>query len=194
MINTAILVFTDVEVLDFTGPFEVFSVASQLNDHRLYQVYTFVCGDGATTPVPSINGLKVFPDYNLAGMPEPDLLILPGGSGSRALTDNMELRKLVVQTLGRGGTVASVCTGARILAAAGLLDGLEATTHHTAIDEIASMAPGAKVRGDVRFTDNGPILTAAGVSAGIDLSLYLVERQYGKDVADQTARYMEWER
>lgn len=187
--HVAILLFDDVEVLDFAGPFEVFAVTDELAEHRLFHVHTVAAAAGT---VRARHGLKVVPDHTLESVPEPDLLILPGGLGSRALLQQPALLDWIRRKAPRTEVVASVCTGARLLAKAGLLDGLEATTHHENFAELRALAPAARVREDVRFTDNGRILTAAGISAGIDLSLHLVARLHGAAVAQRTADYMEY--
>lgn len=188
--NVAIFIFDEVEVLDFAGPFEVFSVTSELNNYDIFNVYTVAEKPGAIT---TVNGLSVNPKYTFADCPQPDLVIIPGGVGSRAAATNEHVLDWVKACFERAEMVLSVCSGARILATSGLLDGLEVTTHHEVIDHLRELAPKAMVRENVRFIDNGRILTSAGISAGIDLSFHVVCKLAGKAIAAKTARYMEYD-
>lgn len=190
MKTALILLFDDVEVLDFAGPFEVFAVASELHDHALFDVKTVA---RELRPIRAVNGLSVNPDLVLADAPQADVLIIPGGSGSRAVMRDKAMVSWVRDQAYAAEKVVSVCSGARILAAADLLDGLTITTHHEVLPEMPDYAPGAICLDDVRFTDNGQILTSAGISAGIDLSLYVVGLLCGSTVAEKTARYMEYD-
>ena len=171
--NLAILVFDDVEVLDFAGPFEVFSVTDELNNHTLLNIYTLGL---STAPVSPKNGLKVIPDFALGACPQPDYLVIPGGSGTRALLENEQLLTWLAQTAPLCENILSVCSGAMVLAKAGLLNGLKATTHHEVFPELEALAPETQIIKDQRFVDNGKILTSAGVTAGIDMCLYMVAR------------------
>jgi transcriptional regulator GlxA family with amidase domain len=189
--NVAILVFDDVEILDFAGPFEVFAVTDELCGHAEFHTYTV---SELRATVRAKNGLKIVPDFTLEACPAAQVLVIPGGSGSRALLNRPLLIEWVRKQARSAEVVMSVCTGARVLAKAGLLDGLRVTTHHECIDELRGLAPAAVVEAGVRFTDNGKVSTSAGISAGIDLSLHVVERLLGREVADTTARYMDYER
>jgi len=187
--NLAILVFADVEVLDFAGPFEVFSVTDELNNHDLLNVYTV----GLTTdPVSARNGLKVVPDYALDDCPQPDYLVIPGGFGTRALLEDEKFLAWITQTAPLCENILSVCSGALILARTGLLKGLKATTHHGIFPELEALAPETEILRDKRFVDNGKILTSAGVTAGIDMCLYMVSRLFGEDTAVESAKYIEY--
>ena len=190
MQNVLILLFDDVEVLDFAGPFEVFAVASELHDHRLFKVHTVA---KELRPVRCVNGLSVNPDWTLHAAPQADVLIIPGGTGSRQVMREKATISWTRDQAYAAEKVLSVCSGARILAAADLLDGLTITTHHEVMPEMPEYAPGATCIDDVRFTDNGQVLTSAGISAGIDLSLYVVSLLCGADVAEKTAYYMEYD-
>jgi transcriptional regulator GlxA family with amidase domain len=187
--TVAILIFDDVEVLDFAGPFEVFAVTDELSGSQLFNVHTVGLTPGT---VRARNGLKVVPDHTLESVPPPDLLIVPGGQGTRALLNQPGVIDWIRRKASKTGIIASVCTGSLLLAKAGLLDGAPATTHYQCFDLLRALAPTAIVREDIRFTDHGRILTAAGISAGIDLSLHLVARLQGAAVAQQTANYMEY--
>ena len=187
--NLAIFIFPDVEVLDFAGPFEVFSVTNELNRDELLNVYTV----GETRdPIRAKNGLRVIPDVDINASIPPDYLVIPGGFGTRALLENQTVLDWISRTAKTCDNILSVCSGSLVLARAGLLDGLEATTHHEIFDMLESLAPEATIVRDRRFTDNGKILTSAGVAAGIDMCLYMVGRLFGQTQASATAAYIEY--
>ena len=188
--NLAILLFDDVEELDFCGPFEVFNLVNEVTGEQYFNVFTVAANHRL---VKTHNNLQVMPDFSLSAGPEPDILVIPGGIGSRAaLRDEMVMRWL--KTLApRVELLLSVCTGALILAEAGLLDGLQATTHHTCFDELAERAPQASLVRDVKYVDNGPIILSGGISAGIDMSLYVVARLIDHATAVMVAREMEYD-
>ena len=190
MRNVAILIFDEVEVLDFCGPFEVFSVAGAPGDARYFNVYTVA---ERTTPVMARNGLSVNPRYNITDCPTPDVLVVPGGYGVRREIENPVVMGWIAEQAARAELTTSVCTGSWLLGRLGLLDGLHATTHWRSLDRLREIAPQATVLEDVRFVDNGRIITSAGISAGIDMALHVVARLHGTDVASQTARYMEYD-
>lgn len=187
--NTAILIFDQVEVLDFAGPFEVFASTDELSGKTLFKVFTV-----AETPgtILANNGLKIVPEHTFESAPGPDILIVPGGFGTRALLNKPSVLEWIRVRAKRAEIVASVCTGALLLAKAGLLDGQAATTHYQSHSLLRELAPGAVVHEEKRFWDNGHIATSAGISAGIDLSLHLVARLHGTGVAEATARHMEY--
>lgn len=186
--NIAILLFDDAEVLDFCGPFEVFSVASNQSDVPAFNVYTVA----RKSPITARNGLSVNPDHTLESCPTPDILLVPGGVGTRTELNNEPLIQWIRQVADSAELVLSVCTGALLLGKAGLLDGLETTTHHVAYYLLREIVPTCTVHEDRRFVDNGKVITSAGIAAGIDMSLYVVERLLGRDVASATARHMEY--
>jgi len=187
--NVAILLFDEVEVLDFAGPFEVFAVTDELSGGKLFNVCTVAESPGT---VRARNGLKIVPDFTLESAPAPQILIIPGGAGTRALLRKPSVLEWIRQRAAKAEHTASVCTGSLVLAKAGLLAGLPATTHHENFAELAGLMPAEAIDETVRFTDNGQVLTSAGISAGIDLSLHLVARLHGEATAAQTARYMEY--
>lgn len=189
--TVTILLFDEIEVLDFAGPFEVFGVASKLQDNQPFNVVT-VATSRAT--IRAVNGLKLLADYTLEDCPLPDVLIVPGGFGTRKLLQQPTLLEWLRIKARSAEIVASVCTGALLLGKVGLLDSLRTTTHHQCLDELRANAPAAIVDPTKRFHDNGKVCTAAGISAGIDLSLHLVERLLGPEAAARTARHMEYER
>ena len=187
--NLAILIFDDVEVLDFAGPFEVFAVTSKLNNYEPFNVF-LVAEEQRTFK--AVNGLQVVADYKISNCPNSDILVLPGGVGTRNQMNNQQIITWIQQIYRQAELVMSVCTGARLLAKAGLLDRLEMTTHHEAYDELRQLVPTATVNEQKRFIDQGKILTTGGISAGIDGSLYIVSKLLGQEIARKTAVYMEY--
>jgi transcriptional regulator GlxA family with amidase domain len=188
--NVAILLFDDVEVLDFAGPFEVFSSVRLPGQGAPFRV--FICAE-RTESIWAANELSVNPQFPIHNCPTPDILVVPGGSGTRQQMENPKLLDWIRSTAAEAEKVLSVCTGALLLGKAGLLDGLGATTHHEALDLLRQTAPKAIIRGRERFVDNGRIVVAAGISAGIDASLHIVAQLLGKAAAKATARYMEYD-
>lgn len=187
----AILLFDDVEVLDFAGPFEVFSVTRDMQTRKpCFEVYTVA---EHNRPVIARNGLSVNPTFTLEQAPQPDILLIPGGKGTQRELLNPPLIDWIGQAAASAKLVLSVCTGALLLAKAGLLRDLTATTYHTAFDELRAIEPNITLRPGKRFVDNGRVITSAGVSAGIDMSLYVVAKLHGKSHAADTARRMEYE-
>jgi transcriptional regulator GlxA family with amidase domain len=198
MKKIAIVLFDDVEVLDFAGPFEVFSITGKRKIGEPYEVFTVAEKD----TVAARNQLMVKPTYTFANCPTPNILLIPGGGGyhadgkpfgSRKEMHNPVMLEWVKYQNTNAELVLSVCTGALILAKAGLLHGLEATTHFLAVDSLREIAPETKVSPEKRFVDNGRIVLSAGVSAGIDMSFYVVEKLQGKEVALESARYMQYD-
>jgi transcriptional regulator GlxA family with amidase domain len=192
--TVGILIFDEVEVLDFCGPFEVFSIARQPgatgDDGRLFRVLTI-----AERPdvVSCRGGLLVQPHHTFADHPPLDLLVVPGGYGTRRERENPRLLRWIAEQDPQTEITASVCTGSFLLAAAGILAGRRATTHWGAIDWQRTHHPEVETHDDQRFVDEGHIITSAGVSAGIDMALHLVARLHGDDVAVTTARQMEYD-
>jgi transcriptional regulator GlxA family with amidase domain len=190
--NVGILIFEGVELLDFAGPFEVFSAArpASHSTERLLNVFT-VAEEAA--PVTCNNPLTVLPKYTLATSPPIDLLVVPGGRGTRTAIDRPELIAWIADRAAAATLTASVCTGSFLLAKAGLLEGKATTTHWGSIERMRHDFPGLDVREAVRWVDTGDVVSSAGVSAGIDMALYVLQRLFGKDVADATARGIEYE-
>ena len=194
--NVGILIFDEVEVLDFAGPFEVFSrtrlepgVESRRSDASApFRVFTVAV---TTAPVTATGGLVVTPHYSFANAPPIDLLVVPGGFGTRGLLGNTQTLEWIRSASGQAELTTSVCTGALLLAKIGLLKDKEATTHWGALDLLASIDSSIAVQRGARVAGLGPI-TSAGISAGIDMSLSVVEKLHGKEVADETAHYMEF--
>ncbi len=187
--NIAILIFDDVQVLDFTGPFEVFSLTDRLCRHEAFHTFTVAESPGS---VRARDGLKVVPDFTLENCPQPCALVVPGGFGTRALLKKPALLEWIRIKARHAEIVMSVCTGALVLAQTGLLDGLRVTTHHQSLDLLRELAPSATVDPSRRFHDNGKIITSAGISAGIDCALHVVARLLSHEAAAATARQMEY--
>lgn len=189
MRNVGILLFDDVELLDFAGPYEVFSVTSELNDFRLFNAFTIsISGDA----IKSVNGLKIIPDFSIDNSPEIDILVISGGVGTKALLDNDKLQMWICEKYEKSEITFSVCSGARLLAKAGLLDNVGFITHHEVIGDVLAISPEAVLNPEARFVDNGKIMTSAGISAGIDLSLHIVEKLHGKATKEATIKYLEY--
>ena len=187
--TVAILLFDEVEVLDFAGPFEVFSVTGRTQGISPFDVFTVA----ESSPVIARNGLSINPRLCLTECPRPDILVVPGGFGTRREMHNERLLAWIGQVARDATLILSVCTGALLLAKAGLLEGLAATTHFGAFELLRSVAPNTEMREGARIVDNGRVILSAGVSAGIDMSLHVVARLLGDDVARETARYIEYE-
>jgi transcriptional regulator GlxA family with amidase domain len=193
--TVGILIFPDVEILDFCGPFEVFasatlpSEADGADETRLFNVFTIAERPDVVT---CRGGLLVRPNYTLADHPPLDLTVIPGGYGTRREQENPVVLDWIARQRQKGALTTSVCTGAFLLGAAGLLDGLRATTHWATIDGLRTRQPETSVLADSRIVDEGEIVTSAGVSAGIDMALHIVRRLHGDEVARRTARDMEY--
>ncbi len=193
MADVGILLYDDVEVLDCCGPFEVFTTATRVALRRgrgtePFRVHTVAA---AATPVVARGGLRLVPSHTLDEHPPLDILVVPGGLTGEAERDDSVIA-WVAKTAENAAVAASVCTGAFLLATAGLLDGLEATSHWEDVDDLERRFPGVQVRRDRRWVDNGRVVTSAGISAGIDMSLHLVRRQEGEELARATAHQMEY--
>jgi transcriptional regulator GlxA family with amidase domain len=184
--NVAVLMFNDVEELDFAGPWEVFAYLRSQRP-ELCDVYTVSERGGE---VRCAKGLRVVADYSFAAAPPADLLIVPGGQGRRVEVSNPRVIDFIKRCAGRAELTASVCTGAFLLERAGLLTGRRATTYWAALDELRALGTARVV--EQRWVDEGNVFTAAGVSAGIDLSLFLVGRLWGPDVARSVQKGIEY--
>ncbi|HWL93586.1 MAG TPA: DJ-1/PfpI family protein [Phycisphaerae bacterium] len=185
--NVAILIWDGVEVLDFTGPAEVFA-AARAYGRPAFNVYTVAPSSAAIT---SQGFITVTPNHTVANCPTPDIIVIPGG-GTQPITSDEKTLEWIKESSLETEAVLSVCSGAFVLAKCGLLDDIEATTWYGAIDALRREAPKTKVHAGRRLVDSGDIVTAAGVSAGIDGALHLVSRLCGSDIARNTAKYMEY--
>ena len=195
MMNVGIYIYNEVEVLDFAGPFEVFSTAARVKARitpdlpDLFNVFTI---SEETTPILARGGLQIVPKYSISDHPKIHLLIIPGG----IVTDELEKNPVVswIKTSSNIADIsASICTGAFLLAKAGLLKSKAATTHWEDINDLRLMFPDIEIKKDVRWVDVGNVVTSAGISAGIDMSLHLVSRVDSKDLAIRTAKQMEYD-
>jgi transcriptional regulator GlxA family with amidase domain len=191
-----ILIFDDVEVLDFAGPFEVFSRTRTVagadsrrsDDSAPFRTFTVARTRDTIT---AIGGLQVLPHHSWADAPPIDILVIPGGFGTRALLNDEATLAWIREMAGGSRQVTSVCTGALLLAKTGLLEGKRATTHWAALDVLASIDPTIQVQRDRRVVHDD-VFTSAGVSAGIDMSFTVVEQICGRAVALETAHYIEY--
>jgi len=192
--QTGIVVFKDVEVLDYCGPFEVFSV-TRLNEQKRreepspFNVFLVAETKGI---VVTAGGMKIFPDYALDDCPPLDILVVPGGWGTRAEMSNGRLLGWIAERARQVETLAAVCTGSLLLGKAGLLDDRRATTHWRSLAWMQELFPKTHVEGQLHFVEDGALFTSAGISAGIDMSLKIVARYFGDAVARATAKQMEY--
>lgn len=193
-ISTQILVFDGVELLDFCAPHEVLTACRADEQARRESQSPFqiklVSADGLD--ITTNGGVSFRADELIADSPVPDLLVVPGGIGTRRLRTEQRVLDWLTGLAGQGCTVTSVCTGAMLLGAAGLLNGRECTTHWMFTGQLATDCPQAKVVTDRRVVDSGSIVSAAGVTAGIDLALHLVARYVSREAALNTAAYIEY--
>ena len=196
MTTVGILIFEDVEVLDFCGPFEVFSVTRPIGvpttDETNKPFEVFLVAERPEI-VKARGNLLVQPHYTIDNHPPIDVLVVPGVQGTRREVSNRRLIDWIAEVAGQASLRTSVCTGSFLLAEAGILDGRRATTHWASLDRKRLTYPQVTVLDGRRFVDEGNVLTSAGISAGIDLALHLVERLLGREVAEQTARTMEYD-
>ncbi len=199
MRTVAIFIFDDVEVLDFAGPFEIFGVTGKQNGGEgLFEVFTV-----AEKPkIAARNNLIIEATYTFENCPIPDILLIPGGGGfrpdgtplgTRREVNNQKLLDWVREMNDKVELLLSVCTGSLILAKAGLLEGLSATTHFKAVEQMRAVAPNTQIFPEKRWIDNGRIILSAGVSAGIDMSLYIVSKLHGEAIAVDTAIYIQYD-
>jgi Transcriptional regulator containing an amidase domain and an AraC-type DNA-binding HTH domain len=190
--RVGILLFDEVEVLDFAGPFEVFSIASiqgQLEKSFLVQT---VSQHG--TMIKSRNGLMVQPNFSFENAPNFEILIIPGGYGAEEIEINNEtVIRWIKKQRDKVGLIASVCTGAFLLAKAGLLDGKRATTHWMDIERLEREFPNVKVEKNCKFIDEESIITSGGISAGMNMSFHIIKQLLGEEVVKITARRMEYD-
>jgi len=186
--NVAILLFPGVQIIDYTGPWEVLGHA-RIDGKPAFKIYSVA---ETASPFDTAMGMTVIPSYTFAKAPKPDILVLPGGNVDPQLS-NEGIIRWIRESAKTAEVVLSVCNGAFFLAQAGLLDGLEATTFAGMIDDLQRSAPKTKVVRDKRFVDNGKIITSAGLSSGIDGALHVIEKLYGKGTAQLAAVGMEYD-
>lgn len=192
--RVGIVLFDDIEVLDFCGPFEVFS-AVRLNEDRRreepspFEVLLVAERQG---PVTATGGMTVSPHYAFENCPRLDIVVCPGGWGTRKESKNPVMLGWLRTRAAEAETVTAVCTGSMLLGFAGLLNGLHATTHWRSLDWMRDSFSSVTVEYDKHFVEDGRVFTSAGISAGIDMSLRVVARYLGEGVARATARHMEY--
>jgi transcriptional regulator GlxA family with amidase domain len=192
--RVGILIFPAVEVLDFCGPYEVFSVTRLDEERRREESSPFEVLLIAESPaaVVATGGLRVIPDATLETCPPLDILVVPGGWGTRKEISNQRVLTWIAERAKEVETLTSVCTGAMLLGQAGLLDGRRATTHWRSLDWMRQSFPAVTVEDKLHVVEDGELLTSAGISAGIDMALLVVARYFGEAVGRATARHMEY--
>jgi transcriptional regulator GlxA family with amidase domain len=189
--NVAIVLYDQVELLDFAGPGEVFAAAGRAGatgEGPAFRVYTVA---RSKSPLTSEGFVKIVPEFSIEDAPKPDLVVFPGG-GVQSIVGDPALMAWAKSAVDSSEIALSVCNGAFVLGSLGVLDGKTATTHFGAMPRLKSSFPKATVQEGRRFIDDGKIVTTAGVSAGIDGALHVVARLLGRAAADETARYMEY--
>ena len=189
LIPVALVISEGVNVIDFSGPWGVFSsvMLGSGNDHAMHMTPFDLFTVSDKTEIVTSGGLKLMPNYTFANVPETKVVVIPAQQGSEALIE--WLRKVALTA----DVTMSVCTGAFKLAKAGLLSGKAATTHHEFIDKLQREFPDIEVKRDVRFVEGEKISTAGGLTSGTDLALRVVERYFGREIAQTTATYMEYQ-
>ncbi|WP_299681998.1 DJ-1/PfpI family protein [uncultured Tenacibaculum sp.] len=188
--TVGIFIFDNAEVLDFAGPFEVFSVTSELNNFELFNVFTVAKTKEA---ISAVNGLSVNPKYDFNDCPKVDILILAGGDGTNQAIQDQEIIDWIAKTDQETEITMSICSGSRFLAKIGALDDNQYCTHHLVYGDMEKLVPSGKPVTDKRYVQsNSKTYTSGGISAGIDLSFYIVEKILGKKTVEKTAKYMEY--
>jgi len=193
-LHVGILVFPGVEVLDFAGPFEVFSVASRVakRDLGIEHLFRVSLIAAHQDNIEARHGMRILPHYGFGDAPEIDLLIVPGGLMSQPLGCETT-QSWVKRVSDEAALTASVCTGAFLLGKLGILDGHPVTTHWEDIADLRAQFPHLDVKEHVPFVDTGRVVTSAGISAGIGMSLHLIQRVLGAKIAAATAHQMEYD-
>jgi transcriptional regulator GlxA family with amidase domain len=193
-ITIGILVFDGAEELDFVGPWEVFTMTNELftrdGKERPHEVLLVAEHD---TPFRCAKGMRVLPDVTTANCPPLDVLLIPGGQGTRREVSNAPLLAWIAATAAKCKWITSVCTGALLLTAAGPAKGKRVTTHWGFIEQLRARNEAAKVLENIRYVRDGNVVTAAGVSAGIDMALWLIGQLHSPAVARAVQRGMEYD-
>ena len=192
--RVGIVLFGDIEVLDFAGPFEVFSVTRVNEENRREEPSPFdvVLLAEDAGPVTTTGGMRVLPHHTFANCPHLDIVVCPGGWGTRRELKNAVMLDWLRERAAEAETLTAVCTGSMLLGFAGLLDGLHATTHWRSLNWMRDSFPSVTVEYGKHFVVDGRVFTSAGISAGIDMSLKVVQQYFGEGVARATARHMEY--
>jgi len=193
-ISIGVLVFDEAEELDFVGPWEVFAmaneVAGRMGGPPVHEVRLIAASDG---PVRCAKGLRVLPDLTTAQCSKLDILLVPGGRGTRALAKDGAMLAWIAAVAGQAQWVTSVCTGALLLTAAGPAKGRRVTTHWAFVESLRERGEAAEVLADYRYVRDGNVVTAAGVSAGIDMALWLTGELHGADFARAVRKGMQYD-
>jgi transcriptional regulator GlxA family with amidase domain len=188
--NVGIFIFDDAEVLDFAGPFEVFSVTSELNNFELFNVFTIA---KTKNPIRAVNGLSVNPTHDFNNCPKVDILILAGGNGTNQAIKDPNIINWISEKHQETEITMSICSGSRFLAKIGALDANPYCTHHLVYDDMKKLVPSGIPIKEKRFTQsNDKTYTSGGISAGIDLSFHIINKLHGKEIIQKTATYMEY--
>jgi transcriptional regulator GlxA family with amidase domain len=189
-VRIAIVIFDGAEELDFAGPWEVLAAWARMWPDDSAQVYTVA---DSLEPITCAKGLRVLADHTWESAPAPDVVLWPGGKGAREQLGVEAVRERVRGLRATGALMTSVCTGSLVYADAGLLDGRPATTYWGALDRLGELGREIRVDGEARFVDDGDVVTAAGVSAGIDMALHLVARLHSPERAREVRRYIQYD-
>jgi len=189
-VRIAIVLFENAEELDWAGPWEVLAAWSKQYPDDGVEVYTVA---DAVEPIVCAKGLRVVPEYSWDDAPPPDVVLWPGGLGARQQLGDERVRGRVRSLAVAGTLMTSVCTGSLVYADAGLLDGRPATTYWGALDRLDEIGTDVRVDREARFVDDGDVITAAGVSAGIDMALHLVARLHSVERARDVRRYIQYD-
>ena len=187
--TVSIFLYDDVEVLDFAGPLDVFLLANEHGDGKLFDVKTVAKTKAPVTA--AYNGLSINPHYEISEITESDILVIPGGNDISDVLLDEEIIQWIGGISKSASKVLSVCSGSLVLAKAGLLDGLKATTHQGDMAELISLAPGTEIVDGVKFVDNGKFVTSAGITTGIPMCLHVIEKICGADIANKTSISLE---
>ena len=192
--HVGIILFNDIEVLDFCGPFEVFSATRLNEEERRSEPSPFEVSliSETLSPVTTTGGMKVLPQYTFENCPTIDILVVPGGMGTRKELNNPVMLDWLRKRAAEVEILTSVCTGSMLLGFAGLLNGLHATTHWRSLDWMRDSFPEVIVEYEQHIVSDGSVLTSAGISAGLDMALKVVARYYGEAIAQATAAHMEY--
>lgn len=186
----AVFIFDGAEELDFVGPWEVLRAWAGMFPDDQVEVFTIA---PTSEPITCAQGLKVIADHTIDAAPEFDVLVYPGGLGNRAFIGDEAHRSWLQKSAARGALMTSVCTGSLVFSDAGLLNGRPATTHWQWLEVLTQLGTNVEPRETDRFVDTGDVITAAGVSAGIDMALHLVARLASEDTAKQVRRMIQYD-
>lgn len=187
--RVSIFVFDDIEVLDFCGPFEVFSVAAEISDPTAFEVELV---STSLKPIRTRGGMTVLPKRTLAECTKTDLLIIPGGFGTRALLKDKVVADWIRSIHSETELTLSVCTGSLLLASAGILKGKQATSHQGSLKFLGKFIGPENVIDDQRFVEDGKVITSGGIAAGIDMSLHVIEKLCGPELLEKVQTEMEY--